>query len=148
MTLIRFTIAGYPPRTKKNRSQLVRALGRAVIVPSEQYPKWFKVAMKQALIFQGIAKDAGYELPIKDPVSVRATFYRDANRGDWLGYAQALGDALQAPRYNKQTGKRTRDGLGIIDDDAQIRHWDGSRLDKDAANPRIEVEISPVRLAL
>ncbi len=76
----------------------------------------------------------GAKLPITGPVSIEATFYRDALRGDAAGYYQALADLIQEPH-----GKRG--GLGIILDDKQIQHWDGTRLDKDKGNPRIEVTV-------
>lgn len=37
--------------------------------------------------------------------------------------------------------EQARDGLGIIGDDSQIEHWDGTRLLVDRARPRIEVEV-------
>ena len=30
---------------------------------------------------------------------------------------------------------------GVVTDDMWIRGWDGSRLDKDAKNPRVEIQI-------
>lgn len=90
----------------------------------------------------------GVELPIVGDIAVRATFYRDRSSGDLLGYEQALADFLQEPIYrmDKKTGKPkiARDGAGVIRDDVQIVSWDGSRLMKDAANPRIEVAIEVV----
>jgi hypothetical protein len=138
--VISITVFG-APRTKKNSPQIVPALGRSVLIPSEAYKEWFREAMKQAAIIRSQLAAAGLELPVTGPVNVRALFYRDRNIGDTCGYYQALGDWLQAPRVSKR-GKRIRNGAGIIEDDRQIASWDGSRLRKDAENPRIEIEIS------
>ena len=43
------------------------------------------------------------------PVRVSATFYRDRNAGDLVGYMQALADALQK--------------AGVLVDDRQIVSW-------------------------
>ena len=62
------------------------------------------------------------------PVNVSAAFYRDKLTGDAVGYYQALADALEEGR--------------IVENDRLIVSWDGSRLLKDAKNPRIELEIT------
>ncbi len=128
------------PRTKKNSPQIVRAMGRAVLVPSKAYKGWFRDAMTYAGSIRAQLAAAGLELPITAEVSVAAVFYRDALRGDATGYYDGLADWLQAPRV--RNGRQTRNGAGIIDDDRQIRDWDGSRLLKDADNPRIEARIT------
>ncbi len=137
--VLKLTIPG-APRTKKNHAQIVQALGRPVLVPSPQYKKWFRGAMSHVPVFHSAFNQVGVPIPITNQVSVKATFFRDANIGDAVGYYESLGDFLQAPRY--KNGKRTRNGAGIIEDDRQIRDWDGSRLKKDAACPRIEVAIT------
>ena len=136
---VTFTIVG-PPRTKKTSAQIVQAMGRAVLVPSEAHKKWFRVAMMSAPIIRTKLIDQGIPLPLRNEVSIAALFYRERNTGDAVGYYQALGDYIQAPRH--RNGKTTRRGAGIIDDDRQIRDWDGSRLWKDADNPRIEVYLT------
>lgn len=57
-------------------------------------------------------------------VNCRAVFYRDANRGDFIGYAQGLADLLE-----------TR---GLILNDSQLVTWEGSQLLIDRQNPRVE----------
>ena len=136
---ISFTVPG-APRTKKTHSQIVQAMGRAILVPSEAHKKWFREAMTAAPIIRTQLMDQGIPLPLHDQVSVAALFYRERNTGDAVGYYQALGDYIQAPRH--KGGRTTRRGAGIIDDDRQIRDWDGSRLWKDADNPRIEVYLT------
>jgi hypothetical protein len=57
-------------------------------------------------------------------------FYRDAERGDAVGYYQGLADLLE---------KR-----GVVANDRLIMSWDGSRLLKDSANPRVELTLEEV----
>lgn len=135
-----FTIAG-PPRTKKTHNRIVR-VGRFVkILPSEQYEHWFADAMKQAPLIRRHLEDLhALSLPLTGKIHIAAKFYRDAARGDLLGYAQGLADYLQEPRMSRD-GKVSRDGAGIILNDSQIVSWDGTRLLVDAGNPRIEVEV-------
>lgn len=66
--------------------------------------------------------------PIAVPCNVAATFYRDANRGDALGYYQALADILERAR--------------VVENDRLIESWDGSRLELDRQNPRVELVIT------
>lgn len=55
---------------------------------------------------------------------------RDADRGDLVGYLQGLADLLE---------KR-----GVVANDKWIQSWDGSRLAKDKANPRVELTLTPL----
>jgi hypothetical protein len=143
-----FTVPG-PPRTKKTSQRIVQikakggGRGFTKILPSEAFMEWFKRAMQYAPLIRAQLARAGVRLPITAFVQVRATFYRDRDSGDLLGYEQALADWLQAPKINER-GKLIRQGAGVIADDVQIRSWDGSRLSKDAACPRIEVELSVI----
>ena len=125
------------PRTKKT-SQRITAYGQACscchkkpyikVMPSEAFEGFRKDCVSLApFVRAGIAAD----LPITAPVAIEARIYRDANRGDWTGYMQALADVLQ----------QSHGGMGIIADDRQIQHWDGSRLEVDRQNPRIEVRL-------
>lgn len=115
-----FTIPG-APRTKKNHGRIVRAGGRPRMLPSVQFEEWNQVAQIHMLRLQP-------RETIQQPVNCRALIYRDANRGDAVGYYQALADALEDAR--------------IVHDDVLIVSWDGSRLLKDAANPRIEITLT------
>jgi hypothetical protein len=142
-----FTIVG-PPRTKKTHSQIipVRGQNRSILIPSAQYTAWFTQAMSQAAaaksaLLKGLPSP--FVFPIVGPLGVQALFYRERNAGDLCGFLQALGDFLQSPRESKTSpGKLSRRGSGIIDDDAQIISFDGSRLLKDAARPRVEITIT------
>ncbi len=124
----RFTVTG-APRTKKNSGQMVPAISQAGkafvrVVPSEAYRKWHKQAEPQLQVFK-----IQQRIPAIDtPVNVAAIFYRDVDTGDAVGYYQGLADALQKAE--------------ILLDDKFITQWDGSRMLKDARNPRIEVTIT------
>jgi hypothetical protein len=98
--------------------------------------------MNFALIVRAAIEKHGVTLPLSGPINAKAVFYRDADRGDLTGFLAALGDVIQAPRI--KDGKTLRKGMGIIVDDAQIVSWDGSRLAKDPARPRIEVTVTAV----
>lgn len=136
-----FTISG-APRTKKTSNRIVRCGKFVKILPSQQYEAWFKDAMKQAAIIRRQLEDLqGASLPLTGKIQVRALFYRDAARGDLLGYAQGLADYLQEPVISKEF-KTIRQGAGVILNDSAIVSWDGSRLLVDSAKPRIEVEIT------
>lgn len=146
---ISFTIAG-APRTKKTSNRIVRipgkggARGFTKILPSEAHEAWFKLAMQQAPGIRMALLRAGAELPLAGDINARVTFFRERESGDFLGYAQAIADFLQEPKHDER-GKVRRNGAGIIVDDVQIRSWDGSRLAKDAARPRIEVCLEVTR---
>ena len=123
-----FTIDG-APRTKKNHGRRIwsRRLNRAVHLPSEAHEEWHDATLVQLAPL--VAARAG--LPIRGVVHVCALFYRHAIVGDLVGFEQALGDLLEH--------------AGIIGNDRQIVSWDGTRLLKDAARPRIEVRIAPAQ---
>jgi hypothetical protein len=147
MTL-RFTIPT-KPRTKKTSNRIV-SFGKPCysckrrpfqkIIPSEAFEQMEAECMAYAPIIGSKLRAGGVSLPIADEVSVRALFFRDADRGDVTGYMQALADVLQEPNQNRK-------GMGIIRDDRQIVGWDGTRLLKDSVRPRIEVEISVIEPA-
>jgi len=155
---IRITLHS-PPRTKKNSAQIIPGMKHQMLVPSAAYTEWFKEVLKQRpLIQQQLAGIA----PIDKPVAIAATVYREALQGDWTGYVEAIADAIQEEVWSCEgcgkrattakpsacvhcghwKVKRTRKGLGIILDDKQIVHWDGTRLAKDAKNPRIELALT------
>lgn len=141
------------PRTKKTSNRIVQikakggGRGFTKILPSEAHEVWFKEAMTYAAAIRGQLNCAGVTLPLTGSLEVCATFYRDRASGDLLGYEQAFADWLQEPKTNDK-GKLVRKGAGLIRDDVQIVSWDGSRLRKDAACPRIEATISEVSPAM
>lgn len=111
------------PRTKKTHNAVVRAGKRTVVLPSKQWREWVKTA--------GIGGwNARGHRVISEPVNCRAIFYRDADRGDAVGYYQGLADLLE---------KR-----GIVANDKWIRSWDGSRLEVDRERPRVEITLERI----
>lgn len=143
--LARFTIYSRPA-TKKTSNQLVSVergprcptcrlpkrdvcptckrsgTGRHAVLPSPQYRQWLKDAIPQIKVARP------QHPPIIALVGVKALFYRERNVGDLVGYLQALADALEV--------------AGMVENDRQIKSFDGSRTLKDAANSRIEVTIT------
>lgn len=141
MELPGFVLRG-APRTKKTHSRIVnipmkgahkcrlcgRMPGRPRLIPSEAHEEWFAYVQDQARNIVATLRLRGFVLPIKEQVSISAQIYRDRATGDACGYYQAIGDMLQA--------------VGIIDNDALIEDWNGSRRLKDAADPRIEIYVT------
>jgi hypothetical protein len=136
---VNFVVIG-KPRTKKN-SQIPCYIGgkntprRLTILPSKAHEEWYANAMSQVFRIRGEVMMECF-LPINRPVSISALWYLEKNIGDATGYYQALADWLQVPNPRSKKGS-----AGIIQNDRQIQHWDGSRLLKDAEHPRIEVTI-------
>lgn len=152
-----------PPRTKKNSPRMIPHLRFPKLLPSEAYVAWLDGLARGAAALSAALKAEGVELPISDWVGIRAHVYRDRAVGDLTGFLDAIGDAIQVSQWqcsecrqkfdyeptvltHRHAGrikfKKSRDGLGLILNDSQIRDWDGSRLLKDAARPRVELEIS------
>ena len=121
---ISFTIPG-APRTKKNHGRRIKRGNMIYHVQSVAHEEW-NAAMQ--LWLAKVRTGCPFGLPLGTPVHVSALFYRHADVGDLNGYQQALGDALEQGR--------------IIANDKLIHSWDGTRLLKDAARPRIEVQIT------
>jgi Holliday junction resolvase RusA-like endonuclease len=132
MTLVVFG----PPRTKKTSNRIVRVGRFNKIIPSAAQVAWADSAAIQLRV------QWGRRPPLTGPLHVRAVFYRDKNLGDLCGYMQALGDVLEMP--SAKASKRAPAKAGVIENDRQIVSWDGTRLDKDAKNPRVELEITVV----
>lgn len=128
------------PRTKKNSRRHVKrrskSTGKTITVPlpSKHYERmeadvavWARTS--SVLDPARVSGPWGYStLDLAQPLNCTAIFYRDANRGDAVGYYQGLADALES--------------AGVLSDDKWIVQWDGSRLGKDAERPRIEVTLT------
>lgn len=116
-----------PPRTKKNSGTIIPPSGQrkhSIIVPSPAFTKWNRQAQKQLALYR---RKHG-PLPCKVDVNCRALIYREARTGDAVGYYQAIADALQEGQ--------------ILVNDRQIVSWDGTRMLKDAINPRVEITLT------
>src|SRR6185503_16876932 len=105
-----------PPRTKKTSNVLATAGGRGIVLPSKAWVQWTKTAKIEVNVGVGAPcwQPIALMQPIASVLNCRAFFYREANRGDAVGYYQGLADLLE---------KRT-----VIRNDRQIISWDGSRL--------------------
>lgn len=121
--MIRLVIEG-APRTKKTHQRILRFGKFNKVVPSAQAIKWERAAIWQ------LQAQWQRKAPLGGPVSVCALVYREKAIGDLVGYLQAVGDALEKG--------------GVLFNDRLIVSWDGSRLLKDAARPRVEVTIEEV----
>jgi len=133
MPEVRFMVPG-APRTKKNSGSVktltIKGKRRKIHMPSEAWLTWRDIVMlHKARILDEIRRQAGvprtWQPPIAWDVNCRALFYRDANRGDAVGYYQGLADVLQE--------------IGVVKDDVFIVSWDGSRMLKSATAPHVEV---------
>jgi hypothetical protein len=121
--ILRLVIYG-APRTKKTSNRLVRAGDRHRVLPSKAWTGWAARARIE------VCPGEDCQPPPLDGVLLNCTalFYRDANRGDAVGYYQGLADLLE---------KR-----GVIVNDRCLVSWDGSRLLIDRENPRVEVTLT------
>jgi len=117
--MVTLTIEG-APRTKKNSLRRLKRGKRVYTVGSEAHATWAEKAMWQL-------RQQWREVPIAADVSVRALVYREKLTGDLVGYLQAIADVLEHAR--------------VLNNDKQIVSWDGSRPLKDAARPRVEIQI-------
>lgn len=128
------------PRTKKNSRTHVRKRAKSgnmitVPLPSDAYREMegqivVFVARRQLRLAAFPFPVSMQALRLEQPINCAAIFYRDADRGDAVGYYQGLADALEA--------------AGVVADDKWIKQWDGSRLAKDAGRPRIEVTLTAI----
>lgn len=123
VVIIELTIPG-APRTKKNHGRVVMRGGRKLHLPSEAYSDYRARVLPLLKQWQ----TACLKRPLAIALNCAATFYRDADRGDAVGYYQGLADLLQE--------------AGIVQDDKFIVSWDGSRLARDASRPRVELALT------
>lgn len=123
---LRFCIWG-KPTTKKNSMRIVRnkKTGLPFIMQSSQQKSWARAAVMQ---LRTQFTEFGAPCAITEPVNMSAIVYRERATGDLLNYLAAVSDALEA--------------AGVIVNDKQVVSLDGSRLDKDAKRPRVEVELT------
>lgn len=125
-----------PPRTKKNSPQIIPHMTHPILVPSEAYRAWERAAKRQLVQDAVCVKPGRVDSirwagePITEPVNCEARFYRDALRGDAVGFYQGLADFLQE--------------IGVVKNDSLIVSWNGSRLLKCAERPRIELVLTPI----
>lgn len=109
------------PRTKKNSQQVAK---NGAIIQSKAYRQYEKDC---AWFMPKVEKPIAYR------VNLKAVFYIDADRkSDLVGYLQAIQDILV--KY------------GVLEDDNRriVHSTDGSYVDVDRKNPRVEIEITEV----
>jgi hypothetical protein len=116
------------PMTKKNHSRIVTVWGRPKILPSAPWMAWCAHAAFDLAEVVRTRPVGTFPIPKTVRLNCRALFYRNATRGDAVGYYQGLADLLEK--------------CGILEDDVSIAAWDGSRLRKDAKHPRTEVSFT------
>lgn len=123
MNRLALTIYG-TPRTKKNSGRIVPRGERNILLPSAAWSDWAAAVAPKLQAWVAAQK----LVPIAQPMNCAAIFYRDALRGDAVGFYQGLADLLEKG--------------GVVEDDKWIVTWDGSRLRKDAARPRVELVLT------
>lgn len=137
---IKLLIDQADPATKKTKGQIAMVHGRPRMFPSKSYRKWVKEARVSVL------EPAHHPpIPIAHGVHVVATFYRAREYGDLLGYMQALADFLELCMDCRNTPKRCTCPGGaqaVLANDKFILSWDGTRMFKDASDPRVKVVIN------
>lgn len=117
--MLKLTIMGNPI-TKKNSQQIIMAGKRPCIIQSTAYRKYEKLAKQQLAL-------VSYK-PFSGPVWVRASYYlATARTPDLVNLMGATADILER--------------AGVIDNDVNIRSWDGSRIIGKDPEPRVEIEI-------
>jgi hypothetical protein len=143
------------PRTKKNSGQgsigsSANGTGqpcpgcgkklRVRLFPSKAWREWEKLASIETLGAQFVlVQDKPYLhqenrpatpwAPLAAPMNLRAVFYRDADRGDLIGYLQGLCDLLES--------------RAIIANDELIESFNGSKMLLDRNYPRTELWLEP-----
>lgn len=108
--------------TKKTSNRIMRFGQRLRVMPSQRWIDW----RNQCKAY--IATKPELQLALATPVNCAATFYREAKRGDAVGYYTGLADVLEE--------------CGVVLNDRLITQWDGSRLRKDPTNPRVEIVLT------
>lgn len=121
---MRLTIHG-DPITKKNSSRIIRAGNRPMLIPSAQYKAYEADALKQI--------PRSKRQSIDRPSNVQCVYYmRTRRRVDLGNLLAATCDIL------------VRAGV-LADDHCRIAAMhDGSRVEYDRDDPRVEIEILPI----
>lgn len=119
---MRLVIKG-PPRTKKTSNRVLKFGRFTKVVPSEAWIAFRDAAVPQ--LMRQLEQEDAYT--ISTPVTINAQIYRDARRGDLVGYLTSIADVLEE--------------AAVVSNDVLIEGWDGSRMLLDRENPRVEIEI-------
>lgn len=125
--ILSLTLPG-PPRTKKNSARIMNRGTRRILRPSEAWLAWRDDVRRWWL--QTFPASRRPTVPPAVEVNCAARIYRDARRGDAVGYYQGIADVLEE--------------LGVVENDRLIVAWDGSRLLLDPTNPRVELTLTRI----
>ena len=114
------------PRTKKNHGQLITLkTGKQIMLPAKSYLEFEREVIKF------VKAHPKLKLELDVPINLKCCFYKDKNyKSDLVGYLQAIQDALVE--------------AGVLKDDNTkiVYSTDGSFVDVDKDNPRIEILIT------
>lgn len=124
MKPLEFTIYGRPI-TKKNSSRIVVSKGKTMLLPSKQFVQYEKDCLKQLT--------GTHRKGVDNKINLKAVYYMPTrHRVDLVNLLEATCDILVK-------------GKVIADDNSNIvASHDGSRVEYDKNNPRVEIEIKGV----
>lgn len=111
------------PITKKNSQQIIKAGNRRMVIPSPQYRAYERECLTQI--------PNKFKQRIDLPVNVQCVYYMPTRRRvDLVNLLEATDDILVA--------------AGVLEDDncRIVASHDGSRVDHDKYNPRVEITIT------
>ena len=114
------------PITKKNHQQIIWIKGHPSIKPSKAYEQYSKDCRWQLNVLR-----LG-EMKISSPINLRCVYYMPTrHRVDLVNLLEATCDIL------------VECGLLADDNSKIVVSHDGSRVEYDKYNPRVEIEITP-----
>lgn len=111
------------PRTKKNSQQIIRAGNRRMVISSPQYRAYERECLLQI--------PHKFKQRIDMPINLQCVYYMPTRRRvDLVNLLEATNDILVA--------------AGVLEDDncRIVAAHDGSRVDHDKYNPRVEITIT------
>ena len=116
------------PITKKNHSRIVQARGRVMVIPSKQYMEYLADCRWQL----NVLRLGG--MKISSPINLKCVYYMPTrHRVDLVNLLEATCDIL------------VECGLLADDNSKIVASHDGSRVEYDKNNPRVEIEITPAK---
>ena len=114
------------PITKKNSQRIVQVRGHIRVIPSKQYLEYLAACRWQINVLR-----MG-EMKISSPINLQCVYYMPTrHRVDLVNLLEATCDIL------------VECGLLADDNSKIVVSHDGSRVEYDKNNPRVEIEITP-----
>lgn len=140
--MVKITITGHP-YVKKSNQKVRRSprTGKYVKYNTVSYTRWHTSALEQLEAlgynpkFKSMQKEFGTEAIINYPINLQCNFYMSTDgRVDLSALYEGIQDVLVE--------------VGILEDDNFhiVASHDGSSVQKDADNPRMEITITPKRI--